>query len=259
MRQCWRGMTLMLLVVMGGATTAGAVNRDVLSAGFYQCREQARSMLDEAVCLSDERQHQDARLAQAYQALLSRLQGRQREMMLSAQQAWLQSSAMDGEFEAALYDASPAGNLQNGLNELLRHSARVEILQGYLDVLGPVQPAQPPQAIAVLPPWQPGMAYTTLRGQLMASGWQPRRDAQCRVNVVGNDFARRCADDPTVCQACEQLPELSACSGTGQCTMHFRSGDGQVITVSTYGDVHRVLPSGEHDDLMVTSVAPGDD
>jgi uncharacterized protein YecT (DUF1311 family) len=259
MRQCWRRMTLMLLVLMGGATTAGAVNRDGLSAGFYQCREQARSMLDEAVCLSDERQHQDARLAQAYQALLSRLQGRQREMMLSAQQAWLQSSAMDSEFEVALHDASQAGNLQNGLNELLRHSARVEFLQGYLDVLEPMQPAQQPQATAVLPPWQRGMAYTTLRGQLMASGWQPRSDAQCQVNVVGDNFARLCANDPTACQACEQLPELSACSGTGQCTMYFRSGEGQVITVSTYGDVHRMLPSDEHDDLLVTLVTQGDD
>jgi uncharacterized protein YecT (DUF1311 family) len=259
MKQRWRRMALMLSVLVGGSATAGAVNHDGLSAVFHQCRQQARSLLDEAACLSDEGQHQDARLAQAYQSLLSRLQGRQREIVRSAHQAWLQSSDKDGQFELALYDASQAGNLQSGLNDLLRRSARVHLLQGYLEALGPVQPADQEQATAVLPAWQQGMTYTTLRGQLLAAGWQPRRDAQCRANVVGSNFMTLCADDPSRCRPCEQLPELSACSGTGHCTMRFSTEGGQEITVSTYGDVHQRLPSGEHHDLMVTSVAPGDD
>ena len=104
--------------------------------------------------------------------------------------------------------------------------------------------------------WEEGMAYATLRSRLLAAGWAPLPDAQCRANVVGDNHATLCAADPQRCQPCDALPELSACSGTGHCTMHFQGDGGQRLSVSTYGDVHRRSASSEPEDLVVTDVEP---
>lgn len=104
--------------------------------------------------------------------------------------------------------------------------------------------------------WENGMAYTTLRSRLLSKGWVPLPDAQCRANVAGDNHATLCAADPRQCEPCEALPELSACSGTGQCTMRFQVNGGQTLSVSTYGDVHRRAASGEPEDLVVTAVEP---
>lgn len=104
--------------------------------------------------------------------------------------------------------------------------------------------------------WKEGMGYDSLREQVLARGWQPKVDAQCRANVVGANHQALCRSDPSRCTSCEVLPELSSCSGTGHCTLQFQRNGGQLLTVFTYGDVHQRTPSGEHDDLMVTSVEP---
>lgn len=100
------------------------------------------------------------------------------------------------------------------------------------------------------------MAYATLRSRLLSRGWVPLPDAQCRANVAGDNHATLCAVDPQQCEPCEALPELSACSGTGHCTMQFQGDGGQTLNVSTYGDVHRRTAIGEPEDLVVTAVEP---
>ena len=104
--------------------------------------------------------------------------------------------------------------------------------------------------------WENGMAYATLRSRLLSRGWVPLPEAQCRANVAGDNHATLCAADPQQCEPCEALPELSACSGTGQCTMQFQGAGGQSLRVSTYGDVHRSTATGEREDLVVTAVEP---
>ena len=104
--------------------------------------------------------------------------------------------------------------------------------------------------------WEHGMAYATLRSRLLSLGWAPLPDAQCLANVVGANHATLCAADARPCQPCQSLPELSACSGTGHCTLQFQSDGGKRLSVSTYGDVHRRTPSGEPEDLVVTAVSP---
>lgn len=104
--------------------------------------------------------------------------------------------------------------------------------------------------------WENGMAYATLRTRVLSRGWVPLPDAQCRANVAGDNHATLCAADPQQCQPCEVLPELSACSGTGHCTMQFQRDGGQTLSVSTYGDVHRRTAAGEPEDLVVTAVEP---
>ena len=102
--------------------------------------------------------------------------------------------------------------------------------------------------------WENGMSYASLRRQLLSDGWVPLADAQCRANVAGDNHLALCTADAKHCQPCDDLPELSACSGTGHCVLQFQRAPGQVLRVSTYGDVHRIAPDGEREDLMVTAV-----
>ncbi len=82
-----------------------------------------------------------------------------------------------------------------------------------------------------------GMAYIDLREAALSQGWTPQVDAQCKANVVGANFHDVCVDSPAQCRVCDELPELSACSGDGHCLMRFSRGAGETLTVSTYGEV----------------------
>lgn len=82
-----------------------------------------------------------------------------------------------------------------------------------------------------------GMAYADLRKVVLERGWRPKVDAQCKVNVVGANHAQVCAGDAALCQVCDDLPELSSCSGDGHCLMAFERDGGGVLSVSTYGQV----------------------
>jgi len=104
--------------------------------------------------------------------------------------------------------------------------------------------------------WEDGMSYATLRTRLLSRGWVPLPDTQCRANVVGDNHATLCAADAQQCEPCAALPELSACSGTGHCTMQFQGEGGKTLRVSTYGDVHRHTAVGEPEDLVVTALEP---
>ncbi|MET1023537.1 MAG: hypothetical protein ABWX87_04435 [Pseudoxanthomonas sp.] len=82
-----------------------------------------------------------------------------------------------------------------------------------------------------------GMAYADLRAAVLAKGWKPKVDAQCKANVVGGNFAEVCKDHPDQCKVCDDAPELSSCSGDGHCLMNFERGAGEALAVSTYGEI----------------------
>jgi len=69
-----------------------------------------------------------------------------------------------------------------------------------------------------------GMAYADFRHVLLQEGWQPVSDENCKQNVVGDDYAKQCAADPSLCLACNDLPELSSYSGDGRALVHFSKG-----------------------------------
>jgi hypothetical protein len=86
------------------------------------------------------------------------------------------------------------------------------------------------------------MAYATLRGRLIDSGWLPLRDPMCRENVGGT------------APVCNELPEVESCSGDGRCVMHFANADdGKRIRVVTYGPYQRWNLPGEEAALAVKS------
>jgi hypothetical protein len=82
-----------------------------------------------------------------------------------------------------------------------------------------------------------GMAYADLRKAVLAKGWKPKVDAQCKANVVGGNADQVCQGNPALCKVCDELPELSSCSGDGHCLMNFERGAGEALAVSTYGEI----------------------
>jgi uncharacterized protein YecT (DUF1311 family) len=120
-------------LAVGTATAAPAATG--LSPTFTACRDKAQGAIEQAACLSSETTRQDQRLNQAYKQLQAKLSGAKKTKLVNAQRAWLQSRSRDGELETALYDDSQPGNLQSGLNDAMRLSARADQLQAYLQLL----------------------------------------------------------------------------------------------------------------------------
>lgn len=103
-----------------------------------------------------------------------------------------------------------------------------------------------------------GMGYADFRQAVLAQGWQPVVDAQCKANVVGGNYQTLCAKgDLDSCKACDELPELNACSGDGACAMVFHH-DAARLEVGTFGDIGERHVTGDESGLNVTgwSVTP---
>lgn len=101
-----------------------------------------------------------------------------------------------------------------------------------------------------------GMAYADFRLALLADGWRPLRDLKCKANVVGAAYKELCAKGSDSCRACDELPELSACSGDAVCLMRFRDVDThRQLDVSTYGDIGDRAVHGTDSELNVTGWA----
>lgn len=98
-----------------------------------------------------------------------------------------------------------------------------------------------------------GMAYADFRTALVGDGWKPIADAKCKENVVGGDYKTLCTNGIDSCKACEELPELSACSGDAVCLMRFRDArTHRQLDVSTYGDIADRKVRGAGSQLAVT-------
>lgn len=102
---------------------------------------------------------------------------------------------------------------------------------------------------------QAGMAYADFRKQVLAQGWTPVPDAQCKANVVGADHEAVCSQDPNLatCKVCEQMTELSACSGDGHCLVRFRhEASGESLEATGYGMVEDWNVPGEDSRLQLS-------
>ena len=98
-----------------------------------------------------------------------------------------------------------------------------------------------------------GMAYADFRSALLGDGWKPLVDLQCKANVVGGAYKALCAKGSDSCKACQELPELSACSGDAVCMMRFQDANTQrQLDVRTYGDIGDRAVHGPDSQLNVT-------
>jgi len=92
-----------------------------------------------------------------------------------------------------------------------------------------------PVSSPTIPGLSKGMAYADLRKLALKSGWAPVVDSDCKSNVMGPNHEELCKSDSSeLCTVCDQLPEVSGCSGDGYCGMYF-SNDGKRLHVVTYG------------------------
>ncbi|WP_233614576.1 MULTISPECIES: lysozyme inhibitor LprI family protein [unclassified Stenotrophomonas] len=128
-------LALLAMAALAIGTASAAPAATALSPTFSACRDSAQGAIEQAACLSAESTRQDQRLNQAYTQLQARLSGDKRTRLVNAQRAWLQSRSRDSELDTALYDNSQVGNLQGGLDDVLRLSARADQLQKYLQLL----------------------------------------------------------------------------------------------------------------------------
>jgi hypothetical protein len=98
-----------------------------------------------------------------------------------------------------------------------------------------------------------GMAYADFRQAALGQGWKPTIDKECKPNVVGGSYKELCAGGADSCKACDELPELSACSGDGDCLMNFHNeSNHQTMEVTTYGDIRDRNTHGNQSNLDVT-------
>lgn len=84
------------------------------------------------------------------------------------------------------------------------------------------------------------MAYADARKAMLAQGWAPQKEADCKTNMG--------ADDASMC---DDMPELSIYSDQGVLITHFRHGQ-QLLTVSSYGVLSDWKVSGDGSRLRVT-------
>lgn len=84
------------------------------------------------------------------------------------------------------------------------------------------------------------IAYADARKALLAQGWMPEKDTDCKANMGADDAAK-----------CDAIPELSIYSDQGVLVVHFRHGL-QRLTVRSYGMLSDWEVPGENSRLRVT-------
>jgi hypothetical protein len=119
-----------------------------------------------------------------------------------------------------------------------------------------VEESEPQPASAALEAvLKAGMAYADFREQALAQGWAPVPDGQCKANVVGENHETVCSQDPSLatCKVCDEMTELSACSGDGHCLVRFKHGaSGEHLEATGYGMVEDWSVLGEDSRLQLS-------
>jgi uncharacterized protein YecT (DUF1311 family) len=138
-------MTAITLALLAYGATAGAVEstselirRDApkgITETFYACIDKADTQnIEEAACVSQERERQDHRLNATYAALLQKLNPDQKKNLIAAERVWLKFRGSTIAFEDSLYSDAIVDNLQVAQNELFVICKRADELNEYLAV-----------------------------------------------------------------------------------------------------------------------------
>lgn len=141
------GMTAITLALvaygtaaMAAESTSDVIRRDApegISEAFYACIDRANSSaIEEAYCISEERELQDKRLNTTYQTLLHKVNEGQKKHLVEAERAWLKLQDANTQFEDTVYGREIVDNLQLAENELFAIGRRADQLDQYLAVAG---------------------------------------------------------------------------------------------------------------------------
>lgn len=106
-----------------------------ITEAFYACIDKAGlNNIEQAACISQERERQDHRLNATYAALLHKLNPDQKKKLVDAERAWLKLRGDTVDFEDALYGSDIVDNLQVAENETLFIAKRADELGEYLAI-----------------------------------------------------------------------------------------------------------------------------
>jgi uncharacterized protein YecT (DUF1311 family) len=130
-------------VVYGSAalaadSTSQVIRKDApkgITTAFFTCIDKAGSdTVALGGCLSAEKSRQDARLNTTYKTLLSKINGKAKDGLVSAQREWLAFHTKTGDFEVMLYGDEAVADLQVTQNEIFQLCDRANTLDKYLAV-----------------------------------------------------------------------------------------------------------------------------
>ena len=135
-------MAAIALVLLAGGSAAGAeeslsaqIRKDApkgITQAFYACVDTASGNIEQAYCLTQERERQDRRLNATYQSLLRKLDEHQKKSLVEAERDWLRFRNSTIGFEDTIYGNEIVGNLELGQNELFFICRRADELEKYL-------------------------------------------------------------------------------------------------------------------------------
>lgn len=137
-------VTVVLLAHSAGAFAAESLANGIkrrapqgISTKLYGCVDKAPDNADAIdACLSTEKAAQDERLDRSYKTLLSRLNGKPKEALVSSEQAWQDFHIKTAALETAIYGKDKRDDLQRLENEVFRLSERANALDKYLAAKG---------------------------------------------------------------------------------------------------------------------------
>ncbi len=83
------------------------------------------------------------------------------------------------------------------------------------------------------------MTYANFRKQVLASGWEPVRNPDCLVDVVGGEYKNMCSSNlnSALCAACNKMPELQAYGAGGHALLRFtHPNDDLTLKATAFGE-----------------------
>jgi uncharacterized protein YecT (DUF1311 family) len=123
---------------VAGESTSDLIRRDApkgITDTFYACIDKAHTNnMEEAACVSQERERQDHRLNAIYASLLKKLDPDQRKSLVAAERVWLEFRDSTIDFEDVLYSNGMVDQLQVAENELFVICRRADELGEYLAI-----------------------------------------------------------------------------------------------------------------------------
>jgi uncharacterized protein YecT (DUF1311 family) len=119
-------------------STSDLIRRDApkgITETFYACIDNAHTnSIQEAACVSQERERQDHRLNAVYASLLEKLDPAQKKSVIAAERIWLKFRDSTIDFEDLLYSNGMVDQLQVAENELFVICRRADQLGEYLAI-----------------------------------------------------------------------------------------------------------------------------
>lgn len=90
-------------------------------------------------------------------------------------------------------------------------------------------------------------SFADFRKKLIADGWQPVINPNCREVVLGADYQDRCGKSQSdiECRVCELVPELFRSTSDGYSVMHYVK-NGTPLSVTVYGDMRELDEPGRY-------------